>query len=158
MQSLRLILLASGLAVLIPVTGYAQSLAEIQELSREDRRAYMESMSPDERVAMREQWHREFDAMSDEEHEAIRARRAANRPDGATGRRKENRAERRERWESMSDEERAAMREQRGRTRAERRERWESMSDEERAALREKRRDRGKGRGYPRRSEGVSEN
>ena len=54
MQKLRLILLASGLALLVPATGFTQSLSDLQDLSPEDRRAYMESMSPDERAAMRE--------------------------------------------------------------------------------------------------------
>lgn len=69
--------------------------------------------------------------------------------------REDRRAEMRERWESMSEEERQAAREARkqqgGRYRdlsdEERqamRERWESMSEEERAALREQ---HGRGRG-----------
>lgn len=64
MQTRRLILLASGLAMLLPVTGYAQSLAEIQDLSPEERRTYMDSMSPDERTAMREKWRNEFAAVA----------------------------------------------------------------------------------------------
>jgi len=119
MQKIRLILLASGLALVMPISGYAQSISDIANLSPEDRRAYMESMSPDERAAMREKWHNERASMSDEERAAFKANRRAQ-------------------WESMSDEERAAIRAKRQENHAKRREKWQSMSDEERAAAREK--------------------
>ena len=54
--------------------------------------------------------------------------------------------ERRQRWENMSDEERAAARAEREAANAERRQKWESMSDEERQAARERRGSKG-GRG-----------
>lgn len=85
---------------------------------------------------MREQWRAELDAMPTEEREAIRERMRANRPEGG------DREGRRERWQSMSDEERAAMHAERQERRAERRERWESMSDEERAAVQAQRQER----------------
>ena len=56
MHKSRLTLLASGLALALPVSGYAQSAADVESLSSEDRRAYLESMSPDERAAMAEKW------------------------------------------------------------------------------------------------------
>ena len=52
----------------------------------------------------------------------------------------------RERWESMSEEERAAARLKREQIRAQRREHWESMSEEERTAAREQRGKHAKGR------------
>jgi hypothetical protein len=133
MQKLRLILMASGLALLLPVTGYTQSISDLNDLSPEDRRAYMQSMSPDERSAMREKWRAELDAMPEEERQAMRESMAANRPEGAR-----SRDARRERWESMSEEERADARRMREERMLQRREKWESMSDEERAAAREK--------------------
>ena len=77
MQKLRLIILASGLALLLPVTGYTQSVSDIQDLSPEERRAYMESMSPDERAAMREKWRAELDALPEDERRAMRESMAA---------------------------------------------------------------------------------
>ncbi len=65
--------------------------------------------------------------------------------------REARRQEMRERWESMSEEEREAaraeMRERRDSRREEMRERWENMSEEEREAMREKRRAAGGKRG-----------
>ena len=52
----------------------------------------------------------------------------------AQAQRERLRAERRAKWESMSDEEKAAARAQREQIRSERRAKWESMSDEEKAA------------------------
>lgn len=132
MQKLRLILMASGLALLLPVTGYTQSISDIKDLSPEDRRAYMQSMSPDERSAMRDRWRAELEAMPEDERRAFRESMAANRPEGAR-----NRDARRERWESMSDEERSDARRMREERMLQRREKWESMSDEERAAARD---------------------
>lgn len=67
----------------------------------------------------------------------MRDRMAANRPEG-----RRDRAAMRERWESMSEEERSAARLKREEIRAQRREKWESMSEEERAAARERKRAR----------------
>ncbi|NIQ26075.1 MAG: hypothetical protein GTN88_05945, partial [Gammaproteobacteria bacterium] len=102
MKEIRLMIVGSALA-LLPITGLAQSVAEISELGPEERRAYMQSMSPEEREALREQWRAELDAMPAEEREAVRDRMRANRPQGR------DRAAMRERWESMSDEERDAI-------------------------------------------------
>ena len=98
----------------------AQSLSDFQNLSPEEKRAYWDSMSEQEREAKREEWRAQRDAMSDEERAAMREQMESRRQ------------EMRNRWESMSEEERDAFR-------AERRARWESMSDEERAAARERR-------------------
>ena len=138
MQAFRLTLLAAALATLLPLTGYAQSVSDLKEMSPEDRRAYMQSMSEDERKAMREKWRAEMDQMTDEERRAFREEMAANRPD-----RGQRQHAMRERWSSMSDEERAAAREQRAARKQQRRAKWDAMSEEERAAAREKMRDRG---------------
>lgn len=89
------ITLIVGLALAATTAAFAQSLEELQALSPEDRRAYIQAMSTDERSAMREKWRSEFDTLPAEEQQAIREQR---------------RAERRERFESMSDEQRAAVR------------------------------------------------
>lgn len=102
MRNLRFIFLAASLAVLSPIATYAQSISDLEALSPEDRRNYVESMSPDEREAMREKWRAERAAMSDEERDAVRAKR------------QQDKARRREKWQSMSDEERAAAREKMG--------------------------------------------
>ena len=136
MQKLRLLLLASGLALLLPVTGYTQSVSDMAELSPDDRRAYMDSMSPDERAAMREKWRSEREGLSDEERMALRERMVANQPEGAGKKRKDRHVQRREQWASMSEEERAAKRAAHAEKKAQRREQWESMSEEERAAKR----------------------
>lgn len=134
MKKCRLLLMISGLSLLFPVAGIAQSVGEISELSPEDRRAYMQSMSEDERKAKRAEWRAELDAMPEADRKAIRKKMAADRPERGDG----NREARRERWESLSDEERAAAKAQRQEKKAQRRAAWESMSDEERAAAREK--------------------
>ena len=70
MHKIRLTLLASGLALALPVSASAQSAADVGSLSPEERRADLESMSPDERAAMREKWRAERQAMSDEDRAA----------------------------------------------------------------------------------------
>lgn len=54
MKKLRLLLLASGLALLLPVAAYTQSVSDFADLGPEERRAYMETLSPDERAAARD--------------------------------------------------------------------------------------------------------
>ena len=49
--------LAAIAALLMPLTAAAQSIADMQALSPEDRRAYLEAMSPEERDAMRQKHH-----------------------------------------------------------------------------------------------------
>lgn len=134
MRKFRLLFVIAGLSLLIPVAGMAQSVAEFSELSPEDRRAYMHSMSEEERQAKRTEWRAEMEALPEAERKAIREKMAANRPQRG-GR---DREAMRERWESMSDEERAAARAKRQQRKAERRAAWEAMSDEERAQHREK--------------------
>ncbi len=121
---------------LLPFAALAQSISEISELGPEERREYMQSMSKEERQAMREKWHDEMAALPQEERDTIRERMRANRPGGG------DRTAMRERWASMSDEERAAFKEQRKAEKAERRQHWESMSEEERAAVRAERKER----------------
>ena len=134
MKKFRLMIMMSGLALLMPVAGIAQSVSDINELSPEDRRAYMQSMSDEERQAKREQWRAEMDAMPEADRKAMREKMAANRPQRGGG----DRAAMRERWESMSDEERTAAKAERKERKAQRRETWNAMTDEERAAARQK--------------------
>ena len=104
MKKFRLLIMMSALTLLVPVTGIAQSVSDISELSPEDRRAYMQSMSQEERQAKREQWRTEMDAMPEADRKAMRAKMAADRPQRGN----RDREAMRERRESMSDEERAA--------------------------------------------------
>ncbi len=110
-----------------PIALQAQSLTEFHNMSPEEKRAYIDSLSEQERQAKRKEWHAERDAMSDDERAAMHAERMA--------RREEHRA----RWNAMSDEEKQAKREAMRAHREERRAMWESMSPEERAAIRERR-------------------
>ncbi len=134
MKKFRLLIMMSGLALLLPVTGIAQSVSDISELSPEDRRAYMQSMSEDERRAKREEWRAQMQAMPEADRNAMREKMAASRPQRGN----RDREAMRERWESMSDEERAAAKAQRQERKQQHREAWESMTDEERAAARDK--------------------
>lgn len=133
--------LASVVALLLPIGVTAQSLTDFQQLSPEDRRAYIEAMSPEEREAKRNEWRGQRDAMSDEERQAMRDRHKAERGD------------RRAQWDAMSDEERTAKREQMRGRRDEMRRRYDAMSPEERDAFREKRREHGE-RGNHERGQG----
>jgi hypothetical protein len=136
MRTIQTILLVSSLSFLLPLAASAQSVSDVQALSPEDRRAYMESMSDDERNAMREKWRSEYDQLPEDQKTAIREQRAANRDGKSRGR---DREAMKQRWDSMSEEERAAAKDKRRARDDERRARWESMSEEERAAAREKR-------------------
>jgi predicted Fe-S protein YdhL (DUF1289 family) len=138
MNKFRSLLMISGLSLLMPAAGIAQSVDEISELSPEDRRAYMQSMSEEERQAKRAEWRAQMEAMPEAERNAMREKMAANRPQRG-GR---DREAMRQRWESMSDEERAAAKAERHQKKAERRAAWESMSDEERAAVKAQRQER----------------
>jgi len=124
MKFVSLSSIAVAATLLLPVAAAAQSLSELQDLSPEDRRAYMDAMSPEEREAKRAELKTERDAMTPEQREAMRA-------------------ERRAQWDSLSDEEREARREQMRGRRAEMKERYESMSPEEREAARQARGDLG---------------
>ncbi|MGB5166690.1 MAG: hypothetical protein WBN09_03785 [Woeseiaceae bacterium] len=90
-------------ALLLPLGAFAQTLTDIDALSPEDRRAYFQAMSDEERAAKREQLHKEWEALPDEQKQAMREKRNAARD--------ERRAAQREKWQSMSDEERQAARE-----------------------------------------------
>ena len=98
MRAIKRILLVSGMA-LLPFAVTAQSIEEMQEMSMEERRAMRESMSDEEFAKKREQWRGEFESLPKEKKQAIRAIRS------------ENKKLARERWESMSEEERAVARE-----------------------------------------------
>ena len=60
--------------LVMPLALQAQSLSEFHDLSPEEKRAYWDSMSEQERQAKREQWRAERDAMSNEERAAMHAR------------------------------------------------------------------------------------
>jgi colicin import membrane protein len=136
MRTIQEILLVSSLSLLLPFAALAQSISDVQALSSEDRREYMESMSDDERNAMREKWRAEYEQLPEDQKMAIREQRAANRGGKNRGR---DREAMKQRWDSMSEEERAAAKERRRAQSDKRREQWESMSEEERAAMREQR-------------------
>ncbi|HSO07374.1 MAG TPA: hypothetical protein VLW45_09035 [Pelomicrobium sp.] len=124
----RFLAVALSTALLtLPLALPAQSFSEFHDMSPEQKRAYLDSLSEQERQAKREQWRAERDAMSDEERAAMHAERIA--------RREEMRARRNE----LSDEEKQARREAMRAHREERQAMWDSMSPEERAALREQR-------------------
>jgi hypothetical protein len=147
MRTIRNILMVCSLSLLLPIAASAQSLSEVQAMSKEDRRSYIESMSDDERSAMREKWRAEFEQLPEEQKAAIREQRqkqgaGGNRSRGRNG----DREAMRQRWESMSEEERAVAKEKFRANEQERRAKRESMSEEERAAMREK---RGEHKGQP---------
>jgi hypothetical protein len=139
MRTIRNILVAASL--MLPLAAAAQSLSDVQAMSKEDRRAYIESMSEDERTAMRSKWRAEFDALPEEQKAAIREQRAGNRGGERRGREGQggDREAMQSRWDSMSEEERAAMTERRRANKEKRRAEWDAMSEEERAAAREQR-------------------
>ena len=139
MRTIHKILLASSLCILLPFAAYGQSINDLQGMSPEDRRIYMESMSDDERTAMRGKWRAEYENLPEEEKQAIREKRAANQSGRNRGRDHEAM---RQRWDSMSEEERAAAKERRQGQTEKRRAQWVSMSEEERAVAREQRGDR----------------
>jgi aminopeptidase N len=118
----------------LPLGLQAQSFSEFHSMSPDEKRAYMDSLSEQERQAKREEWRAQRDAMSDEELAAMHAERMA--------RREQMRAQ----WNALSDEEKQARRKAMRAHREERRAMWESMSPEERAAIRERRGDRHHGR------------
>ena len=141
MRLFQKILLVSTLGLLAPFAASAQSVQEMQAMSPEDRRAFMDSMSEDERSAMRDKWRGEFDGLSDEDKDALRQKNREQRG-GREGSR--DREAMRERWNSMSEEERTVATERRKAQSAERKAKWDGMSDEQKAAAREQ---RGKGKG-----------
>ena len=99
-SSTRFLAVALSSALLaLPLCLHAHSLAEFHDLSPDEKRAYMDGLSEQERQAKREQWRAERDAMSDEERAAMHAERMARRE------------EMRARWNELSEEEKAARRE-----------------------------------------------
>lgn len=131
----RFLTVALSAALLAAPLGLqAQSLSAFHNMSPDEKRAYLDSLSQEERQAKREQWRAERDAMSDEERAAMHAERMA--------RREEMRAQ----WDGLSEEEKQARREAMRALREEHRARWESMTPEERAAMRERHGDRHHGR------------
>ena len=59
-----LTVIGSAAVLALPVASPAQSLQEFHDLGPEERRAYWESLSEQERQAKREEWRSERDAMS----------------------------------------------------------------------------------------------
>ena len=47
MKALRLITALTGLALLIPVAGMAQSVDDLKDMEPQERREYMQSLSPE---------------------------------------------------------------------------------------------------------------
>lgn len=135
-------------ALLVPLGLQAQSFNDFQNLTPEERRAYLDSMSEQERQVKREQWRAEREAMSDQERAAMREQMRAHRDSMSDEERRAMREEMRSHWEGMSEQERQAKREQmrvhrdsmspeeRQAMHQEMRFRWEGMSEEERAAAR----------------------
>jgi hypothetical protein len=148
------VILASAILA-VPLALQAQSLSEFHDLSPEDKRAYWDSMSEQERQAKREQWRQERDAMSDEDRAAMHAERMARREemrtrwgsmseterDAIRAARQARHEEQRAAWDALSAEEKQAKREAMRAPREQRRTMWDSMSPEERAAVRERRGD-----------------
>jgi hypothetical protein len=117
MQTLRLSCAATVVALALPLAASAQSLDDLRDMSPQERRDYIENLSPEAREALR----------------AERDRKHAQRA--------ENRAAMREHWQSMSAEEREAARQKHREDAARRRQHWDSMSDEDKAAARQRFRD-----------------
>jgi hypothetical protein len=138
-------------AILLPLGLQAQSFSDFQNLAPEERRAYLDSMSEQERQVKREQWRAEREAMTEQERAAMREQMRAHRNSMSEEERQAMREQMRSRWDGMSEEDRRAKREQmrihrdsmtpeqRQAMREQMRARWEGMSDEERAAARERR-------------------
>ena len=136
----------------LPIALQAQSLQDFHDLNPEEKRAYWDSMSEQEREAKRTEWRAERDAMSADERAAMHAERMARREEmrshwnsmseaereALRAERHARHEERRAAWDALSDEEKQAKREAMRAHREERRARWESMSPEERAAMRER--------------------
>ena len=131
----RILAVALSSAMLaLPLGLQAQSLADFHDMTAEQKRAYWDGMSEQERAAKRDEWRSERDAMGAEERAAMHAERMARREEMRT------------RWNAMSEEEKQAKRETMRAHREERRAMWESMSPEERAAMRERRSEHHRGR------------
>ena len=129
MQTLRLIIAASALALLLPVAGSAQDADPLADMTREQRHEYLQGLSAEERQALRDQRRAQWNAMSEEERREARGR--------MKNRRDLNRGAMREQWNSMSEEERAAARQNFKAQREQRRETWNSLSPEQQAAARQ---------------------
>ena len=68
------IAVALAFAILaLPIALQAQSFSEFHSLSPDEKHAYWDSMSEQERQAKRQQWRAERDAMSDAERAAMHA-------------------------------------------------------------------------------------
>jgi hypothetical protein len=138
MHPLQKTLLLVSACLFVFGSAQAQEATDDSQVTNEARQA--------ERDARRAQW----ESMSDEERAAVRSQR-----DEARNRGGRNRDEMRQRMKNMSDEERQAMRQRR-----------ENMSDEERAAMKKRRqqgnaarnsqRQRPSGKGRPKDDPGAS--
>jgi hypothetical protein len=129
-RAITTLIAASGLALLLPSAGFAQTPEELEDMTPEQRREYVQGLSDEQRQALREQSRARWDAMSEEEREAARRKQAE--------RRAANKEAMRKQWDSMSGEEREAARAQRKAQKERQREIWNNMSDEEKAVARER--------------------
>jgi Spy/CpxP family protein refolding chaperone len=130
------------LVLSLPFMAGAQTLEELGALDPEERRAFWQGLSEEEREAKVAEWRAKLDSMSPEQKDAMREMLAARREElrarwdeMSPEEREALRARMRERAEKMSPEEREAMRDLM-------REHREALTPEERKALREKRRQR----------------
>lgn len=81
-----LFITAASLALLLPLGASAQSIDDVDAMTPEDRRAYFEAMSPEERAVKRQEWRAQakerWDSMTDEERAAARDRMRHHRQKG----------------------------------------------------------------------------
>ena len=125
------IVAASGLMLLVPAAGLAQVPDGLEDMTLEQRREYVQSLSGEERQALKKQLRARWEGMTEEERAAARRQQEE--------RRNANREARRQQWESMSEEERAAAREKRESRKQKQRAEWDNMSAEEKEAARQRR-------------------
>jgi hypothetical protein len=129
MQRLRLIIAAAGLALLMPLGSLAQAPDAPEDMTPEQRRAYMQGLTEPERQALREQKRAQWEAMSDEERRLARRQKSEQRD--------KKRAAMREHWQSLSEEEREAARQQHREQAEKYRDTWNNMTDEQKSAARQ---------------------
>lgn len=151
LRSITTLIAASGLALLIPAAGFAQTPEGFDNMTPEQRRDYVQGLSDEDRQAFRDQRRAQWDAMSAEEQRAARQRQSEHR--------NADREAMRQKWDSMSEEEREAARAQRMARKEKNREVWNNMSDEQKNAARQRAREhrdayRQDGRGRDRQQRG----
>jgi hypothetical protein len=95
------IVAASGFMLLVPAAGLAQVPDGLEDMTPEQRREYVQSLSGEERQALKKQLRARWDGMSEEERAAARAKRDSRKQ------------KQREQWDNMSAEEKEAARQRR---------------------------------------------